>query len=163
MAKKTKKAAKKAVKKPVPKKAVKKKTAPRAAVRRLRDTAPAEKTTLDTLYVIDNSPNPVRVDIKVGAAGQTSNMTVKLDDTVLAQDISGNFPETVIGTNALLNGKKLTIAATIADTSRETNLTTLTILVKGGASDKEFPLAKTVNDEGDSADYLCHIEFFNPL
>jgi hypothetical protein len=125
--------------------------------------AEAEKTTLDTVYIVDNSNNQVTLEVNAGEQGQTSDMTIKLDDTVIAEKIAGDFAEKPLGTNKQLNGKKLSIAATIADTSQETNLTSLTIHLKGGVSANDFPLFKTVDQNGDSEDYLCLIEFFNPL
>lgn len=184
-----KKAAKKAAKKPVPKKAVKKaavKKAAKKAVKKavkkaaapalaIRSTgslrsftrggavaAPVEKTTLDTVYTVDNSTVNITLEINIGDVGQTSNMTVMVDDTTLVQDLAGDFPLTAIGTNASLNGKKLSVVANVADASRFTNLTSLTIHLRGGQSPADFPLAKTVDEEGDSEDYLCLIEFFNP-
>ena len=123
---------------------------------------PVDKTTLDTVYSVDASGNNVTLEVNAGAAGQTSDMTIKLDDTVLANAIAGDFPETALGSNSSLNGKKLSIVANIADTSRETNLTTLTIHLKGGREPADFPLAKTVEEENESVDYMCLIEFFNP-
>ena len=183
-----KKAAKKAAKKPVPKKAVKKAAAKKAAKKAVKKAAaptsapvtrstgnlrsftrggaaaaPVEKTTLDTVYTVDNSTVNITLEINIGDVGQTSNMTVMVDDTTLVQDLAGDFPITAIGTNASLNGKKLSVVANVADASRLTNLTSLTIHLRGGQSPADFPLAKTVDEEGDSEDYLCLIEFFNPL
>ena len=182
-----KKAAKKAAKKPVPKKAVKKAAAKKAAKKAVKKAAaptsapvtrstgnlrsftrggaaaaPVEKTTLDTVYTVDNSTVNITLEINIGDVGQTSNMTVMVDDTTLVQDLAGDFPITAIGTNASLNGKKLSVVANVADASRLTNLTSLTIHLRGGQSPADFPLAKTVDEEGDSEDYLCLIEFFNP-
>jgi hypothetical protein len=124
---------------------------------------PPEKTTLDTLYIVNESDTPVTLEVNAGAQGQTSNMTITLDNATIVKELAGDFAEKALGTNKQLNGKKLSIVATIADTSKETNLTSLTIRLKGGVSANDFPLSKTVNEEGDSEDYLCIIEFFNPL
>lgn len=123
----------------------------------------AEKTSLDTLYIVNSSNNPVTLQVIAGAEGQTSDMTIKLDDTAIAENLAGDFKETALGSNKELNGKKLSIVATIADTSGTTNLTSLTIQLKGGIATGEFPLSKTVDEDGESEDYLCLIEFFNPL
>jgi len=128
----------------------------------LRDATIQQNTTLDTLYVVNDSTGNITLEVNAGAEGQTSDMTIKLDDKIIAQNLAGDFPETVIGTNKKLNGQKLTIVATIADTSQETNLTSLTIHLKGGVGHADFPLSKTVDDEGASVDYLCLIEFFDP-
>jgi len=92
--------------------------------------------------------------------GQTSDMTITLDQETIANEIAGDFPATTIGTNNGLKGKVLRIVATIADTSRKTDLTTLKIHLKGGAEAVDFPLSKTVESQGDSADYVCKIKFF---
>jgi hypothetical protein len=127
----------------------------------VRDAA-QEKTTLDTVYIVDDSNNNVTLEVNIGDAGQTSNMTILLGNQPLVQNIRGDFAETPIGTNSSLNGKKLSIVANVADTSQTTNLTSLTIHLKGGAENHDIPLFKTVDEEGGSEDYLCLIEFFNP-
>jgi hypothetical protein len=120
-------------------------------------------TTADRVYIVNDSESDVTLEVKVGDKGQTSDMTIKLDDKVIAEKIAGDFPERSLGTNKELNGKKLSIVATVADTSRETDLTSVTIHLRGGATPNDFPLSKAVGDQGDSEDYLCLVEFFNPL
>ncbi|MFT3748658.1 MAG: hypothetical protein QM768_10090 [Agriterribacter sp.] len=165
-AKKLKKAsAKKSTKKIAPKKGRATKPKSRSitgTVSRSAGAAPGESTTLDTLYIIDGSDNNVTLAVKVGDKGQTSDMTIKLNDKVITENHAGDLDTTVLGTNKMLDGKKLSVVATIADTSRETNLTSLKIQIKGGMDPVEFPLSKTVEEEGASADYLCLIEFFKP-
>jgi hypothetical protein len=117
---------------------------------------------LDTLYIVDGSDNAVSLEIKVGAEEQTSDMTIHLDNTVVAENHAGDLPATVLGTNKSINGKKLRIVATITDTSRKTNFTSLSLRLTGGMSTDNFSLSKTVDEEGASADYLCLIEFFRP-
>lgn len=124
--------------------------------------AETDNTTLNTLYIIDGSDNDITLEVNAGAEGQTSDMTIKLNKSIVTENLSGDFAETVLGTNRSLNGKKLNIAATIADTSRETNFTSLTIHLKGGTIPADFPLSKAVEEEGGSVDYLCIIEFFQP-
>lgn len=122
----------------------------------------AENTTLDRIYIIDDSANNVTLAIKVGDKGQTSDMTIKLDENIIAENHTGDLAETILGNNKQLNGKKLTVVATIADTSRETNLTSLKIQLKGGMDPAEYNLLKNVADEGASVDYLCIIQFYKP-
>jgi len=121
-----------------------------------------DNTTLNTLYIIDGSDNDISLEVNAGAEGQTSDMTIKLNNSIVTENLSGDFVETALGTNKSLNGKKLNIVATIADTSRETNFTSLTIHLKGGTGPADFPLSKAVEEEGGSVDYLCIIEFFRP-
>jgi hypothetical protein len=126
----------------------------------LQDLEPI--TSLDTIYLIDASSNPVKLEIKLGEAEQTGRINVKLENNFIAEGHSGNLPETSLGTNRSLNGKKLTITAIITDTSRETNVTSLTLAISGGIVSNQFSLLKKVNEEGESADYMCLIEFFKP-
>ncbi|MEO7766902.1 MAG: hypothetical protein ABIS01_05725 [Ferruginibacter sp.] len=119
-------------------------------------------TTLDTIYIIDSTNNNVTLAVSIGDQAQTSDMTIRLDEEIIVKEHPGDFPEKILGTNQQLKGKKLSIVATIADTSQTSNLTSLTIRIKGGFFPGEFPLAKTVDTNGASADYLCLIEFFNP-
>lgn len=119
-------------------------------------------TTLDTLYVVDGSETNVRLAISVQGDGQTSLMTIKLNNNRIVEDLRGNFFQTVVGTNLDLEGSKLSIVATVSDTSKTTNFTGLTIHLKGGTISNDFVLSKTVDEEGKSADYLCLIEFFKP-
>lgn len=160
------KPAKKATKKSSSKKgtAVKRSPRPQPALRtRGIDTGGAgESTTLDTLYIVDGSDNAVSLEIKVGAEEQTSDMTIRIDNTVVVENHAGDLPVTALGTNNSVNGKKLRIVATITDTSRKTNFTSLSLRLTGGMSTDSFSLSKTVDEEGASADYLCLIEFFKP-
>jgi hypothetical protein len=119
-------------------------------------------TALDTLYVLNNTSNDVTLEILMGDKGQSFDLSVTLDDNILANHKPSDFLEKVIGTNSNLNGKVLRVAANIMDLSKETNLTTLTITLKGGKANRKFPLAKSVNAEGESVDYACRIEFFIP-
>lgn len=124
--------------------------------------ANAENTALDTLYIINGSDNAITLEVNVGAEEQTSDMTIKVDDTIITENHPGDFPVTILGTNKSLNGKKLSIIATITDTSQKTNFTSLNIHLKGGPVANDFNLSKTVYADGASADYLCLIEFFKP-
>lgn len=156
---------KKAAKKAAPQKAAPTKTAPSKPVTKglIRGGAVAgESTALDTLYIVNDSNNQVTLAVNAGAQGQTSDMAITLDNKTIIKDLAGDFGETTLGTNMELAGKVLRVVATIADTSRDTNFTSLTIHLKGGQENSDFPLSKTVDQEGDSADYICRIEFFKP-
>lgn len=120
------------------------------------------KTTLDTLYLVNTTRRKVNLDIKVGDQGQTSLLTVRLEKAVLIENHQGNLMNFEIGKNNDLNGKALKMEITITDTSRKTNLTFVNIKVSGGLLSRNYPLYKTVDKEGDSADYYCNIDFFKP-
>lgn len=155
-----KKQAKKAIKKTVKKAPVKKAAKTRAAT--TRSLATVEFTTLDTLYILDGSDDVVTLEVNAGAAGQASDMSIELDGDTITDKLAGDFPETTLGTNRELNRKRLRIVATITDLSRETNVTSLTVRLKGGPADTDFLLAKEVEREGASVDYICLIRFFQP-
>jgi hypothetical protein len=121
-----------------------------------------EVSDIETVYIVDQTNTPITLEIIVGGENQTSDMTVRLDGGVIEKNLTGDFAERTLGSNREMNGKQLSIVATIADTSRTTNYTSLHIKLKGGFIDNNFLLPKTVKQEGDSADYLCLINFFKP-
>ena len=122
----------------------------------------ASKTNLDTLYLVNDKNRKIKLNITVGDEGQSSMLTVRLNKTVLIENHEGDLIDYEIGNNNELNGKKLKIVATISDTSRTTNLTFLNIKINGGVLTRNYPLYKTVENEGDAADYYCNIEFYKP-
>ena len=124
--------------------------------------AESESTTLETLYLVNGSPNEVKLSIDVGDPGQSSDMTVRLSGNVIVEDHPGELPQRVIGTNKNLEGKILTIVATITDMPQTSNVTRLQINLSGGPVPSNFKLRRKVDKEGQSVDYLCLIEFFNP-
>lgn len=120
------------------------------------------KTNLNTLYLINDSTKKVNLEITVGDEGQTSLLTVRLDRKIILENHAGNLANIEIGKNSELNGKVLKITATITDTSRKTNVTFLNIKMSGGVLARSYPLYKTVENEGDSANYYAVIEFYKP-
>lgn len=120
------------------------------------------KTNLNTLYLINDSSKKVNLEITVGDEGQTSLLTVRLDRKIIQENHAGNLADIEIGKNNELNGKVLKITATITDTSRKTNVTFLNIKMSGGVLARSYPLYKTVENEGDSANYYAVIEFYKP-
>lgn len=122
----------------------------------------ATKTTLDTLYLINDSNRIVSIEITVGDQGQTSSLSISLEKEEIISNHIGSLPKTAIKENKSLNGKSLKIQATITDTSKETNVTSLNVKLSGGFLTRNYPLYKMVDQEGESADYYCNIEFINP-
>ncbi|HEY1195181.1 hypothetical protein [Flavobacterium sp.] len=121
------------------------------------------KTTLDTLYLITDSNKMVTIEINVGDEGQTSALNISLEKKEVVSNHSGNLSKTAIGENKSLHKKNLRIQATIADTSKKTNVTSLNLKISGGVKIKSYPLYKKLDNEGDSADYYCNIEFIDSL
>ena len=122
----------------------------------------ATKTNLNTLYLVNDSIKKVNLEITVGEEGQTSLLTVRLDRKIIQENHSGNLSNLEIGKSNELNGKVLKITATITDTSKKTNVTFLNIKMSGGVLARSYPLYKTVENEGDSANYYAVIEFYKP-
>ncbi|WP_333809335.1 hypothetical protein [Flavobacterium sp.] len=120
------------------------------------------KTNLNTLYLINDSTKKINLEIIVGDEGQTSLLTVRLDRKIIQENHAGNLANIEIGKNNELNGKVLKITATITDTSTKTNVTFLNIKMSGGVLARSYPLYKTVENEGDSANYYAVIEFYKP-
>ena len=122
----------------------------------------ATKTNLNTLYLVNDSTKKVNLEITVGEEGQTALLTVRLGRKIIQENYSGNLSNLEIGKSNELNGKVLKITATITDTSRKTNVTFLNIKMSGGVLARSYPLYKTVENEGDSANYYAVIEFYKP-
>lgn len=122
----------------------------------------ATKTNLNTLYLVNDSTKKVNLEITVGEEGQTALLTVRLGRKIIQENHSGNLSNLEIGKSNELNGKVLKITATITDTSRKTNVTFLNIKISGGVLARSYPLYKTVENEGDSANYYAVIEFYKP-
>lgn len=120
----------------------------------------ATKTNLNTLYLVNDSTKKVNLEITVGEEGQTALLTVRLGRKIILENHSGNLSNLEIGKSNELNGKVLKITATITDTSRKTNVTFLNIKMSGGVLARSYPLYKTVENEGDSANYYAVIEFY---
>ncbi|RZJ51766.1 MAG: hypothetical protein EOO44_13895 [Flavobacterium sp.] len=121
-----------------------------------------KRTALDTLYFVNESNKKVSLEIITGGLGQTSTFDAKIEGILDIKKANGSIPQTIISDNKTLNGKILTIACTITDTSRDTNYTELRIRLNGGIMFVEYPLFANVENEGDTVDYRCVIRFFNP-
>jgi hypothetical protein len=124
--------------------------------------ATKKRTALDTLYFVNDSTKSVTLEIITGGEGQTSKMTIDVDNDIVVKNHPGIFALKAIGTNKSLQGKVLTIVCTIADTSRDTDFTEMRIRLNGGIIFMEFPLFAVVENEGDSVNYTCLITFFKP-
>lgn len=141
-----KKTAKAAKKKPARKKASTKKA--------------AERTTLDTAYILDNTDKAVTLEIILGAPGQTGLSHIMLDNVHLLVGHQGSVPEFAVGTSKKLGGQTLYITTIITDTSRDTNYCETILRLRGGKRFNEYVLNKTVPEEGDTAVFTSVIEFF---
>ncbi len=121
-----------------------------------------DRTSLDTLYLVNRTNQKVSLEIITGGIEQTSTINAEIDDIKVVDGVNGYLPETVLGKNKDLNGKILIVACTISDTSRNTNYTELILRLRGGMTFREYHLFATVENEGDSVSYICIIHFYNP-
>ena len=120
-----------------------------------------QKTSLDTLYIVNKTNKKISIEIITGGIGQTSTINASIDG-IFDENANGYLPETIINSNKNLEGKTLIISCTITDTSREINYTELRIRLKGGLLYAEYPLFASVENEGDTISYRCIIRFYNP-
>lgn len=142
------------------KKAAKKagKNTPEKKASAKKGLADLNDTVLNTVYLAGGSNSTITLEVVPGEEGQQSDMDITLDNDTLAEHIPGPFPEKPIGTGGNLKGKVLRIRAVITDKSPDTDVTRLTIKLKGGIEDADFPLGKTVSPGG-TAEYICKIKF----
>lgn len=120
-----------------------------------------EKTTLDTLYLVNNTYRRISLEILTGGVGQTSAIQVFIEG-ILDEKANGKISLSKFANNKELEGKKLVIVCNITDTSRDHNFTEMIVRLEGGRTTDEYPLRKIVENEGETAEYKCVIEFFNP-
>ena len=124
------------------------------------DAAFEEKTTLDTVYLVNGSAGNVTLEVIVGAPGQTAVTDIILGDDNIVKGKKGSINEFALGPNKELNGKKLHITTVMVDTSKDTNNVESIIRLRGGFKFIEHSLFKVVKNEGDNAIFTSVIEFF---
>ena len=59
----------------------------------------AENIVLNTVYITENSEHPITLEVNLGTVGQTSDMTITLDQQIIADEIAVDFPAIAIGLN----------------------------------------------------------------
>lgn len=120
-----------------------------------------QKTDLNTNYAVKKTDHPVSIRVMTGGINQTSVISAEVGNLLNIPEAYGSIPETIIGSNKELKGKRLLLTCIIADTSRDTNYTELKITLKGGSNPKasDFHLFTSVENEGDSVKYTCIISF----
>lgn len=124
-----------------------------------------EPTLKDDIYLIGNFKRKINLEIIAGPFGQSARMIVEIDGKPAIEgeyEHIGNFPQTSLGLDNEVNGKVVSIVATITDLAKDTNYTSLELILTGGLTTKTYQLNKTVDEQGQSADYICFIEFFDP-
>ncbi len=124
-----------------------------------------EPTLKDDIYLIGNFKRKINLEIIAGPFGQSAKMIVEIDGKPAIPgepEHIGNFPQTSLGLDTKIHRKVVSIIATITDLSKDTNYTSLELIFTGGLTTKTYSLNKIVDEEGQSADYICFIEFFDP-
>jgi hypothetical protein len=134
-----------------------------SAVARARKLDPAfeEKTSLDTVYLVNGTDTAVTLEIILGAPGQTGTTDIILDKVNIITAANGSLPEFALGTNRKLNASIMQITTVISDTAKDTNYLESVIRLRGGLRFSEYALFKTVEKEGGFAIYL-ELIFFKP-
>jgi hypothetical protein len=90
-----------------------------------------DKTTLVGKYRLNQTNEMVRLSLFVESEDQTFTSLIKLNN-MLRHVVSGNLIDYPLGTNLALQGRRLTITTTIANTSGQVTQQKLTIQLKGG-------------------------------
>jgi hypothetical protein len=121
-----------------------------------------EKTSLDTVYLVNGTDAAVTLEIILGAPGQTGTTDIILDKVNIITAINGSLPEFALGTNRKLNGTVMQITTVISDTAKDTNYLESVIRLRGGTRFSEYVLFKTVEKNGGYAIFTSRIEFFKP-
>jgi hypothetical protein len=111
-----------------------------------------KKIKFDTEYKLATSD--VFLDVVIGE-GQTGSISVKLGDTLIAQeDKIASLP---VGNGNNLKDKKLIILCDVQDMLIETNNTSVTFTLKGGESKYRYTCMGTVDEDMDKIEYKIKI------
>jgi hypothetical protein len=96
----------------------------------------------------------VHLKVLIGE-GQFGSSSVVAGDTVFDQE--RRFDKD-IGSGPALRGKKLSIVSVVTDTNPQTNRTSTTYQLSGGATKSEHTSEFTVEEDNDSVMYVAEIE-----
>ncbi len=97
-----------------------------------REIIMGSKTTIVQKYTLNQTNEMVWLSLFVDSEGQTSTSLIKLNN-MLKHVVSGNLIDYPLGTNLSLQGRRLTITTTIANTTGQVAEQKLTIQLKGGS------------------------------
>ena len=112
------------------------------------------------MYQVNDSSNPVLLDLFPGATGQSAVTTIQLEKTTLLKEAVGSLENFEVGKNNALNGLEMTIYTLVTDVSTDTDLTSLDMTLRGGVADYSIHLKRTVQSQGDSVGYEISILFY---
>ena len=118
---------------------------------------------LTTSYQVDNSDNPVFMNLIFGPLGISSMSKIKLDTLILANGETGSIEDFNIGSNINLNGKFLTIfiIVTVTEITPVPVNVTADFSLTGGINDYRQSLSHIVNEVGNSIFFKIETFFFN--
>ena len=101
----------------------------------------------------------VFLTIKIGH-GQVGDTTVKLGPDTILQNHKNTLRDYEIGLGKELHGKTLICTTTVADVRQETNKTSVTYELEGGARPYQSTMKKTVDKDGDVELYVSTFRFY---
>jgi hypothetical protein len=113
--------------------------------------------TITDFYELDNSTNPVNLEVKIGFGQPAASRVFVEFDPVGGQKLNDFSVD--LGSNQVLKNKKLIINTTVWDLQSATDKTSLTIKLKGGKSSYERTSSCSVSEQGGVAIYVTTIYF----
>ncbi len=113
----------------------------------------------DREYDIKNDGSTIKLDVTIGDAKQSSDMTVKLNSKKLLSEFKQSVKGLVLGADTALKGSVLRINGNIADTSKDSNKVSLSVKVSGGVSVFTKKFSVNVDDEGETVIFSFIIRF----
>jgi hypothetical protein len=130
----------------------------------MQEAVGASLTTLNKVYPLNGTNNPVSFYTVIGDTGQAGLTDVMLVDaaekkTDLYAGHAGNVPVTILGTNISLKGSRLFISCAISAVSNISNYCEGLVVVSGGNTPATHLLFETVNAHGDLSMLTCIIIF----
>jgi hypothetical protein len=130
----------------------------------MQEAVGASLTTLNKVYLLNGTDNPVSFYTVIGDTGQTAMTDVMLVDaaekkTDLYTGHAGNVPVTTLGTNTSLKGSRLFISCAVSAVSNISNYCEGLVVVSGGNTPATHLLFETVSAHGDLSMLTCIIIF----
>jgi hypothetical protein len=107
---------------------------------------------------------PVRADetvtlsVRIGD-GQVGGSVARVDDADPPICPPGNITNVEVGRGAALIGHTLVVRTLVADVNPQTNRTTVTLDLNGGAPGRELQTSAEVDAEGDAVFYTSTVAF----
>ena len=115
--------------------------------------------TLNRKYKLKNNGSDIKVDVLSGSAGQSPDITVKLNSKKLAEHENVSIKDLLIDVDENLKDKVLKIVGNIVDTSNNSNQIEITLKIRGGIEEFSKKFTVTVDEEGEQVDIAFVIRF----